>query len=594
MNRPGKARSAAANASAGPVLWPVPLLFAIAIGASLLRFLPWFSTPLWGSDTGEYWTLTSELARDGRVHPELYDGWGEAYPYFLGLQYLASAMSLLTGLPILACFALIPAIIAFPTTFIVYLIANRICRSPSMGLMSAGVVAVAMPHVFATSHPMPGAVGDLMMIAALYAFLRMRESRGFAIAFAFLVPALIITHHLSTYMFVVAAAGGLLVREMLRARPDIRRARTESYVLAATLAAASAYWWFYSEGFRRAVLQKSLPTLAPILLLAGIIAVLAIPYVIPRLPRFRYRPKMPDMRNLVVRAALYGLVIAIIISFSVVVGVPATSIRIPFESFVLFIPLLALFFFAILGSKVVDFLPDGNSLYGWAGGVALSSMIGAFTGAIILSPYRHVQYFMLPVALLAGAGLMHFLALLGNREGRKRLLATAVAGLAVASAAGAYPPPSLFAGFDESLDPQDFAMVQWSRASLARCEELPKCVGTRDRPVFATDHRLSSALYSFGMSYATWDTTPKLFYNGSFDAGVRGEVAGPQAPHSARRVEYVAYDRTMERGVALDPNAQAAPPSAAAVAKFDACPFVRIYDNGYARVYLLDWGRTCS
>jgi hypothetical protein len=579
--------------AAAPILWPVPLLIAIATGASLLRFLPWYSTPLWGSDTGEYFALTSELVRDGRVRPELYDGWGEAYPYFLGLQHAAAALSLMTGLPVLASLAILPAIIGFPASFVVYLIATRVCRSPSMGLLSAGIVAVAMPHAFATSHPMPGALGDLFLVAALYAFLRMRESRGFAVALALLVPALIITHHLSTYIFVVAAAGGLVVREMLASSHDRRRARMESWVLAAALGLAAAYWWVYAEGFRRGVLQKSLPTLAPLLLALSFVLLILLPQILPRLPRFRYRPKVPDMRNLTIRALLYGAVIALLVLYSAFVGVPATTIRIPLEAALLFVPLLALFFFAILGSKVVDFLPDGNNFYGWAGGIALSSMIGAATGAVVLSPYRHVQYFMLPVALLAGAGLMHFLALLETKEGRKKALAGAVAGFAVLSAWGAYPPPDKFAGFDESLDERDFSMAQWSRASLAGCEELPRCTGTKDRPAVASDHRLSSALYSFGVLYATWDTTPRLFHNDSFDAGVRAELAGPQAPHAARRVDYVAYDRTMESGVALDPNAQASRPSEAAIAKFEGCPFTRIYDNGYARVYLIDWGRAC-
>jgi hypothetical protein len=572
----------------------VPILIAISLGASLLRFLPWLSTPLWGSDTGEYWALTTELTRDGRVAAGLYDGWGEAYPWFLGFQYVAGAMSLLTGLSVLACLALLPAIIAFPTCSIVYLIATRICRAPSLGLAAAAVVGVAMPHVFATSHPMPGALGDLLAVTALYAFIRMRDSRMFAALLAPALAALIVTQHLSSYMFVVAAAGGVVVRETLRARRDVRRVWGEAGALAAFLAASAAYWWFYAEGFRRGTIEVAFPRLAPLLLIGAVVAVLALPLVVPRLPRIGHRPKLPGMRNIAIRAALFASILAALIGYSAAVGVPATSIRIPLETAALFAPLLTLFFFAIIGSKVMDFLPEGNAVYGWAGGIALSAGVGAATGASALSPYRHVPYFVLPVALLAGAGLMHLLALLGTREGRRMALAAAVGGLAALSAAGAYPPPAMFGGFDESLHPQDFAMVHWTRDRLARCGDMPECVGTRDRPVFASDHRLSSALYSLGGVYATWDTTPRLFHNESFAQPERNEASAPDAPHAPRRVDYVAYDRAMERGLALDPNAQAAPPSPAAIAKFDSCPFWNVYDNGYARVYALDWRASCS
>jgi len=53
---------------------------------------------------------------------------------------------------------------------------------------------------------------------------------------------------------------------------------------------------------------------------------------------------------------------------------------------------------------------------------------------------------------------------------------------------------------------------------------------------------------------------------------------------------YVWIDRDMEAGVRLVPWETAEPMNPAVIAKFDAAPFVKVFDNGYARIYWIAWG----
>jgi hypothetical protein len=46
----------------------------------------------------------------------------------------------------------------------------------------------------------------------------------------------------------------------------------------------------------------------------------------------------------------------------------------------------------------------------------------------------------------------------------------------------------------------------------------------------------------------------------------------------------------MEAGVRLTPWESATPMDPRVIAKFDAPPFLKVFDNGYARLYWIAWG----
>src|SRR5207247_6127782 len=62
------------------------------------------------------------------------------------------------------------------------------------------------------------------------------------------------------------------------------------------------------------------------------------------------------------------------------------------------------------------------------------------------------------------------------------------------------------------------------------------------------------------------------------------------SPFGQRDGTYVWIDQYMEAGVRLTPWEAATPMDPVVVAKFDASPFLKVFDNGYARVYWIAWG----
>ena len=68
------------------------LLVGLALVLVFLALEPFLSYALFGSDTGEYYTLTASLLSTGHLpHGAAYGGWGTSYPDFPGIYLLAGA-----------------------------------------------------------------------------------------------------------------------------------------------------------------------------------------------------------------------------------------------------------------------------------------------------------------------------------------------------------------------------------------------------------------------------------------------------------------------------------------------------------------------
>ena len=107
--------------------------------------------------------------------------------------------------------------------------------------------------------------------------------------------------------------------------------------------------------------------------------------------------------------------------------------------------------------------------------------------------------------------------------------------------------------------------------------------------LLATDHRASTIAFGFGGVNATWDTAEAAIIAPDF-ASARAEMCRVDAPSGAARVDYVAIDADLARGVQLSPVTPALPLSPEARAKFEEAPYMKVYDSGFAQVYYVNWG----
>jgi len=559
------------------------LLGCITLTGVILCALPIFRYTVWGSDTGEYYYLTSYLTENGSPIHQGYEGWGEAYPCFPGFFFLVSAISLLTGLGTLASIILSPSLIIIPSILLFFLIARRVFDSDLPALLASGFLSVVMPHLYTVSHPMPGSLGDTLLITGLLTFLILTEDRR---AWYLLIPiscVLIITHHLSSYIFLLVIIGGLILRELSteKEKRDHHRIKTTCLFTGFFYLAMIIFWFVLSPEFKRRVLSTAIPGLTPeTLAILGLMIIGLLPVILiisPRIPFFR--KTMPSPGEIVLRVSAIILILVIIVFWCIYLGVPATTIRVSAESVLFFLPMLALIIPVIIGSGSIELFPQGKTAFGWFAGVAVSLLAGVITGSIALSPYRHAEYLMVFLAILFAAGWIIFFHAIRDKR-RSIALAGVCIVLMIANIPVAYPPQEVMLGFEEGIHPQEWSGLTWAGES------------TPVHAVYASDHRLSSMLFGIEGKYATWDTTPRTFHEENFSRDVMAELASAGSPFTPRRVEYILISDVMKQGVALDPNAPARPMSENAAGKFMDSPFITLYDNGFTRIIMIDWGRT--
>ncbi len=579
------------------------LLGSVALLLVFLALEPFLSYALFGSDTGEYFRLTTDLLSTGSIpHGSAYTGWGTAYPDFPGIYLLAGAGAGALGISAFDALTLIIPLVAVLSFFPLFLLFRRIYPHDTIALLGAAFASVAMPRLFSIAHPAPLALGDFLCVAALWMLVESRRDVRWYLPLSLTAGALIVTHHLSSYFFAVSALGGVVLLELWRPGLWSRRFPTRELVFVAGFVTATFAFWFYgTTSFIGNVLLPGLGHASDIgfaTLEGAALLVVGVSAFLVRWRRGRFHPsrtwvRMPSDRSLVRDMTALAILIFGAIAVVLIVPIPGTAQTTSPWAILWFSPILGL---GILCAGVRrTFTPAriGPFAVTWTGALGLSagallalSVLGTAAGATTLesftqtlSPDRHVEYLLIPIGLLVAVGLARLVARAHDRGGRRAMAAamTGVVVLLAANAAIVYPPQSAFGGFEEGLTPGDAALWMW--------------VGIAAPPtwVVATDHRLSSMIFGFDRNPATWVTTPDLF-NGANWSEAAAELRSTGAPNPAdsRPVDLVAVDSVMYHGVALNPANLAQPLSASAIAWFERAPFIPLYENGQNVVYLVD------
>jgi len=551
-------------------------LAAVLVLAVVMRFLPLLGFAVWGSDSGEYYVLTDRLVGGSAIRTD-YSGWGFGYPYFPGMFLLSGEVHLLTGLPVLQAVQWVAPLAASLSVVLVFIIAVRAFGDGRAGLIAAGVLAVATPAVYATSHPMPGALGDMLALLCILLLLRSLESRSGLAALGLASAALVVTHHLSTFFVLVPVLFALLGRELVRVRTDVRRTAIEGGYAASLLSGSVLSWYACAAPFRERVIPEGLGLPPWAVLALAYVALLALPLLVVlrrRLaPGARYRPSFPSVRRVGTLTALFlaggGLVLA-----ATALGVtPGTSIDIDDRAAYWFLPLLSVLALAIGGIGGSEFSRDGFFVQLWLVSIALTLVFAVATGNHVLLPYRQVQYFIQPMAVLAGAGAV-FLHDSWNPDRRRAAsvaAAAAVSAAIVLCAATAYPPREMMGGFEEGTTDGEMDAVAWLGQNGPPAE------------LVATDHRMSSMVFGFTGLNASWDDARETLH-GDLQAA-RKEAAGLDTPSGTHPVQLVLLTPSVEAGAALAQWETARPLSGEALAKFSSGFYVKLYESNGIRVF---------
>ncbi len=588
-----------------PPLRPEILLWLVGLAALLVAIAlePYLSYSVFGSDTGEYFRLTTDLVTTGHLpYGAAYAGWGSAYPDFPGLFVLAGGSAGALHLDPLTALTVVVPVVAVLSVFPLFLLFRRLYPHDPVALLGAGLSSVAMPRLFSIAHPAPLALGDLLCLAALWMLVESRQDARWFVPLGLTSAALIPTHHLSSYFFAVGALGGIFFLEMWRPGLWSRRFPTRELAFVAAFATATFGFWFY--GTHTFVAKVLLPGFGGssvvgfgafegaalvVVLLAGVV----IRWRRGRPTRRRRWVRLPTDRSVVRDAAALAVGIFGAVSLLLVVPIPGTTQHTTASAIVWYVPVLGLGLACAGSRRVLSTARIGPFALTWLGVLGASAgatlglaglgslghgyaTVGAFASA--LSPSRHAEYLIIPVGLLAAIGIGRLIARAGDRAGRRAIVAGAVAAIVLlaGNAAIVYPPQADLGGFEEGLTHGDAAIWMW--------------IGIAEAPnvTVASDHRLSSMIFGVDGNPATWVTTPALF-NGTDPRAATQELIESGVPNPAhpRPIDLVVVDSVMYGGVALSPSGLAVPLGPGAIAWFESAPFLPLYENGRDVVYLV-------
>ena len=553
-------------------------LAAVTLIAIAVRLSPLWSFLYWGSDTGEYFSILRALVRGGHVSTPYY-GWGVTYPYFPGMFFAQAGVVELGGLDVPTTINLLVPVLGALAVLPMFLVARRMTDDDRFSLFAAAFLAGAIPVAYTTAHTAPATVGELLALAGLLCFARLRTDGRAMVPLLLVTATLIATHHLSLYFFLIMVLGTIVVEGLARPWRWTSGVKREVAFAGALMAGTFVYWLGYATTFRESILPdvNIQPWWAFLALFpAGLLLLAAIIFARSRLG-WRYRPRYPSLRRPATAYVSAAGAILIIGVVSVVVGVPGTTFQVPASGLLYFVPLVLLLSFAASGRRFVDFLPDGLQVNGWFVALLGSAVVGIVAAPRVLIPYRHTEYLMIPLAIFAGIGFFRLLDLAGLR-GRKRTFVLGVCGLLLAAnAVAGIPPSSTLAGWREGTIPAALDPAYWAREYA--------------RGLVVSDHQGSTTVFGFGGVNATWDRTRDPFLLDFANVPYAG-LSDIPSPSGEKNGTYIWIDRDMEAGVRLTPWETAAPMNPAVIAKFDDAPFIKVFDNGYARLYWIAWGCT--
>ncbi|HTW39441.1 MAG TPA: hypothetical protein VMF04_01075 [Thermoplasmata archaeon] len=576
-------------------------LFGLALVLVFLALEPYLSYSVFGSDSGEYYHLTATLVTTGHLpYGSAYGGWGTAYPDFPGIYLLAGAGVGAMGLDPFTALTVIVPVIAVLSVFPLFLLFRRLYPNDSIALLGAAIASVAMPRLFSIAHPAPLALGDFLGIACLWMFVETRRDTRWFLPLSLTGGALIVTHHLSTYFFVVGALGGLLLLELWRPNLWSRRFPLREFVFLGGFLTATFLFWFYgTSSFVSKVILPAFPasiaassSLAFGALEALGLGAIAVAAVLVHLRRARFRPtrmwvRLPTDRSMARDFLILGALVFGGIALLLLAPIPGTTQKTSAWAILWFSPVLALALFAAGSRKQLTPARLGPFALTWIGALGLmaavalgaglvpNSALGGYSAAIPAS--RFAEYLFIPLGLMVAVALARIVARAGDRAGRRAFVAASlgVVLLLAANAAIVYPPQSDLGGFEEGLTHGDAGIWMWIGIAEPRSA------------VVASDHRLSSMIFGFDGNRATWDSTPALFTGSNWTQAV-AELRHSNAPNSPFPIDLVAVDSVMYGGVALNPANASIPLSSPAIDWLAGLPFVLLYQNGQDVVYLVD------
>ena len=595
------------------------VLCAVVLGAIIIRSLPGWIYPAWGSDFGIYFGITQDFVENPQFFRP-YSGWGTSYVYFPVLYATTAAVSGLTGMDLAFLMPKVAPVFGGLTILLLYLIVKDLFQKRELALLAAAFLAAKPFQIYQTSHAAPLTMGHFFLCLSVLLFIMQRKDRIWTGPLYISTALLIGSHHLGTYFYILFVFTALVWRN-LQSREWTQNLKEELFYFLATVTLTFCYWILIATPVFRADFASALPigswTTVGLfyLLVAGVFV--AIPFL-RRSERFRrfveWKLWWPSPREDAVKV---GATVAACVAFSAVF----TFISIYGSNFI-FLPaatlfLLPLFFvlgLSVVGYRHLDRYPERAYVKAWLLSTTASFFFAIVTRNTAIYSFRHLEYFAYPLSIMAGVAVWEMWGYLGKgkskqvdmltgkqagggRTGekeaekvgsggpaqwtsRRKWLAAGVVALVLASGATAYAVQSTTSQFEESISPEVFEAADWMKGNI------------HTNLTVASDHRLSQIIWTRGFK-VTSDEAYWIFFATNW-TGALDELNGTGKTYG--KVGFVVIDDVMRvKGVQSGLNETPRPITDEYYAKFSAEPFRLLYrstsadGSKWAEVYGVDW-----
>ena len=404
--------------------------------AIVIRAIPGWTNAAWGCDFGIYFGLTKSVAIQGELFPN-YVGWGSSYNYFPVLYAVNTFAQWITGLDVLDIMPKLTPIFGGLTIPIFYFICYELLKDKKMALLSSLILAVLPFHVYQLSHSSPLTIGHFFMILSLYLFIKFRQNNMYAFALAISTILLVMSHHLTTYFYLISLIFILFFENASRDK-WVKTIRKDVAYVFLTSIFVFAYWALVAttvyEGFMKNGLSiagiKLGSNFTIILFYVLFFSSFLIAKKVRKLSLYFINKKedaegalsksiywlVNKMNPLIkkpepsIKSRLYLFTITMIIcigslAYFTTTPLPWTGFALKINALILTIPLLIAISFSVAGFRYTCHIKNGFFIRGWLIAIIASFVYSMVSKNTTLFPHRHFEYLMYPLAILAVFGI---------------------------------------------------------------------------------------------------------------------------------------------------------------------------------------------
>ena len=577
------------------------MLAIIVTMAFLFRSIPAWTNAAWGNDIGVYYGLTNSFVKYGTIF-NTYDGWGGSYNYFPVLYVIGGIVHMITGVSIVKSLTYTAPVFGALTSLFIYLIVVELLGNKRIALLAAAFLAFNPIHLYQTSHAAPLTIGHFFMLICIYSFLAFRRKKRFFIPLLISSGLLIMSHHLTTYMYIISIAGIIFTGNLFSEKRE-KRFYAELVYLSVFSAGAFSYWLLVASRYFNSFLKSGSTLLPKMAVLSFYIGVLLL-FLFTDILKKRFAkisfPPYTGKHDSKIGIVTIVTIILIMLMGTYLITIPDTSAKINWKVILVSIPLICTIAFVIIGLVYTSGMKVKGVLGGWMGAILVSLTFAIVSQNRVLFPSRHFEYLMEPISIVAAIGAymfyrnglafrrkVHSLLFREKRESRaSRLLIRSperfrngcialILAVLLSNGISSYPMRTSIGPFNEDFSDQFMASVDWLKENVDR------------NLTIATQHPYSQYIHSEGFLNVTYDDTGLNIWHCNnwtkcyHELNMTNETLLP-------RVEYLLVDDIM-RYVGVQAAVGIIPEPIddflGAWEKFMVPPFERVYLNGTYEVY---------